>query len=153
MNETISKDNKTRVKGGNSGSQNNELIRGAFSSSLPALRACLSFRLCRMSSSSFLVRSSSSLSRFSPNSRMRRRKSLTSSPSVMEVMTWYLVERDATPAFIFRGCKQTAYVQGPVPMSRKLIKLLGKKKKISWRRTVRLHRIEYWDMYVAVKYD
>lgn len=46
---------------------------------VPALRASLSLRPCNMSSSSLLVRSSSSLSRFSPNSRMRNKKSFTSS--------------------------------------------------------------------------
>lgn len=46
---------------------------------VPARRACLSFRPCRISSSSFLVRSSSSLSRRSPSSRMRCKKSFTSS--------------------------------------------------------------------------
>lgn len=46
---------------------------------LPARRACLSARPCRISSSSFLVRSCSSLSRCSPSSRMRSRKSFTSS--------------------------------------------------------------------------
>lgn len=47
--------------------------------SVPALLACLSRRPCRISSSSFRVRSSSSLSRLFPSSRMRTRKSLTSS--------------------------------------------------------------------------
>lgn len=46
---------------------------------VPARRACLSLRPCRISSSSFLVRSSSSLSRRSPSSRMRCKKSFTSS--------------------------------------------------------------------------
>lgn len=47
--------------------------------SVPALLACLSRRPCSISSSSFRVRSSSSLSRLFPSSRMRTRKSLTSS--------------------------------------------------------------------------
>lgn len=46
---------------------------------IPARRACLSLRPCRISSSNFLVRSSSSLSRRSPSSRMRCRKTFTSS--------------------------------------------------------------------------
>lgn len=46
---------------------------------IPARRACLCFRPSRISSSSFFVRSSSSLSRRSPSSRMRSRKSFTSS--------------------------------------------------------------------------
>lgn len=54
---------------------------------IPALRASLSFRPCSMSSSSFLVRSSSSLSRFSPNSRMRNKKSFTSSDPSNSVFT------------------------------------------------------------------
>ena len=46
---------------------------------LPSRRACLSFLPCKISSSSFLVRSASSRSRWSPSSLMRFRKSLTSS--------------------------------------------------------------------------
>lgn len=49
------------------------------SDSIPARRACRSARPCRISSSSLLLRSSSSWSRLSPNSLMRWRKSLTSS--------------------------------------------------------------------------
>lgn len=46
---------------------------------VPARRAWRSLRPCRISSSSFLVRSSSSRSRLSPSSLMRNKKSLTSS--------------------------------------------------------------------------
>lgn len=52
-----------------------------------ALRACLSCRPVMISSSSLLVRSSSSISRFRDRSLMRNRKSLTSSePSLLVVI-------------------------------------------------------------------
>lgn len=50
----------------------------------PTLRASLFMRPCKTSSSNFLVRSSSSWSRLSPSSRIRIKKSWTSSePSVL----------------------------------------------------------------------
>ena len=53
---------------------------------LPSLRFCLSFRPFNISSSNFLVLSSSSLSRWSPSSLIRSKKSLTSSEVSISAM-------------------------------------------------------------------
>lgn len=63
-----------------------ESLVGEIDLARSARRACLSFRPCRISSSSLLVRSSSSRSLRSPSSRIRSKKSLTSSdPSFVAI--------------------------------------------------------------------